>query len=194
LIENLQSSGMNTEPLEKIKDKINNAKNYEENGDWIPLEDSYNLDQINKLIKKEQDKTEKFHRMIGLLSEAAECLDGVIAKISQENTEEQDQVVVFATKTQFLFSRPMESQPLYQSGHIPNPKGEPGQESPTARLKKKKRKNEEVKIAFQDAIDQQKEMEEAIKQLEQQEEEGTNEGDKMLKEERAKKIKNKSNK
>ena len=97
-------------------------------------------------------------------------------------------------KLLFLQQRPnlylavqWKANPFHQSGHIPNPKGEPGQEGPTARLKKKKRKNEEVKIAFHDAVDQEKEMEEAIKQLEKQQEEGRNEGTKMLQEEKAKK-------
>jgi hypothetical protein len=189
LIKKLQSLGIETEALEKIKDKINNAKNYEDNRDLVQLEDSYNFDQINKLIKKENEKVEKFNTMISLLGIASSHLNEVMVHWAQENIEEQDKVVVFATKTQSLFSRPMESQPIYQPEHIANPKGELGQEGPTARLKKKKRKNEEVQIAFQDAVDQEKEMEEAIKQVEKEQEEGRNEGDKILKEERAKKNK-----
>jgi hypothetical protein len=193
LIKEMDLLKQNTQPLENIKDEINDTQKYEDDSFPIELESSYNLNKINQLIKKENAKVHQFNRIIGLLSEAHDCLDGFISQISQQDMEDTTKIVVFENKKS-LYSRATEQEPFHQSGHIPNPKGKPGQEGPTARFKKKKRKNEEVQIAFQDAIDQQKAMEEAQKQLEKQQEEDRKQGAALLKQELQRQAQLKSNK
>jgi hypothetical protein len=176
LIKQLELLQKNPEPLDNIKDEINDTQKYEDDSFAVELESFYNLNKINKLIKEEKAKLDKFHRIIELLSEANNYLYDFIANWAQENSDEKDNVVVCATKS--LFSRPTESQPFYQSGHIPKIKGNPRKELETATTKKMKDKQVPVPMEFKDAIDQKKEMEEAIK-----------EAAKMLKEEKERQAK-----